>query len=110
MSVVFPSDQIIRPGPPRPSVVMRPGSLSLAPGEERYTVAGGGAIAVPIHAGDQLRLVDLEGMQACEVVAVDAAGPADPAILGARADGRRDRPKADPERQQRERAIRARRT
>jgi aminomethyltransferase len=68
-------------------VVVRPGSPDLAPGEERYTVAGGGVIAVPIHAGDQLRLVDLEGMQACEVVAVDAAGAVDPTILGARADG-----------------------
>lgn len=85
--MVFPSDQIIRPGPPRPSVVMRPGSPSLAPGEERYTVVGGGVIAVPVHAGDQLRLVDLEGLQACEVVAVDAAGAVDPSILGARADG-----------------------
>jgi len=50
-------------------------------------VAGGGVIAVPIHAGDQLRLVDLEGMQACEIVAVDAAGAVDPTILGERADG-----------------------
>jgi len=66
---------------------MRPGSASLTPGEERYTVAGGGVNAVPIHAGDQLRLVDLEGMQACEVVAVDAAGAVDPTTLGARADG-----------------------
>ena len=45
---------------------------------------GGGAIAVPIHAGDRLRLVDVEGMQACELVAADAAGVIDPAILGAR--------------------------
>ena len=44
---------------------------------------GGGAIAVPIHAGDRLRLVDVEGMQRCELVAVDAAGASDPAILGA---------------------------
>ncbi len=31
---------------------------------------GGGAIAVPIHAGDRLRLVDVEGMQACTEVEV----------------------------------------
>ncbi len=43
---------------------------------------GGGAIAVPIHVGDHVRVVDLEGMQACELVAVDAAGVIDPAILG----------------------------
>ena len=60
--------------------------LTLAPGEERYTVPGGGAIAVPIHAGDHVRVVDVEGMQACELVAVDVAGVVDPAILGARGD------------------------
>jgi aminomethyltransferase len=84
--VIFPSDQIIRKGPPRPSLVMRPGSPALAPGEERYKVAGGGAIVVPIRAGDRLRLVDLEGMQPCEVVAVDPSGTVDPSILNARAD------------------------
>jgi aminomethyltransferase len=82
--LVFPSDQSVRPGPPRPSAILRPGVRSLAPGEERYTVPGGGAIAVPIHAGDRLRLVDVEGMQACELVAADATGAIDPAILGAR--------------------------
>ncbi len=47
---------------------------------------GGGVIAVPIGAGDRLRVVDVEGMQACELVAVDEAGIVDPAILGARGD------------------------
>ncbi|MEZ5828132.1 MAG: DUF1989 domain-containing protein [Hyphomicrobiales bacterium] len=79
-------DQVFRPGPPRPTLVRRPGA-SLARGEERYTVSGGGAIAVPVEAGDRLRLVDLEGMQRCEVVAVDAAGLIDAGMLGARADG-----------------------
>jgi aminomethyltransferase len=60
---------------------------TLAPGEERYTVRGGGAIAVSIHAGDRLRVVDVEGMQPCELVAIDSGGTSDAAILGARADG-----------------------
>ena len=60
---------------------------ALAPGEERYTVPGGGAIAVAIHAGDRVRLVDVEGMQRCELVAADVAGIVDPGILGARGDG-----------------------
>ncbi|MCJ7599671.1 MAG: DUF1989 domain-containing protein, partial [Methyloceanibacter sp.] len=77
-----PSDQIVRPGPPRPSVVVRPGTSALAHGEERYTVPGRGAIAVPIHTGDRVRVVDVEGMQRCEIVAADAAGAIDPAILG----------------------------
>lgn len=48
---------------------------------------GGGAIAIAINAGDHVRLVDVEGMQRCELVAADAAGVADPGILGARGDG-----------------------
>jgi aminomethyltransferase len=81
------ADQNFRHGPPRPSVVIEPGLRALALGEERYTVPGGGVIAVPIHPGDRVRLVDVEGMQACELVAADSAGGVDPAILGARGDG-----------------------
>ena len=43
---------------------------------------GGGGIAVPIHAGDRLRLVDIEGMQRCELVTADISGAIDPAIIG----------------------------
>jgi aminomethyltransferase len=66
---------------------MRPGMPALAPDEERYVVPGGGTIAVEIHAGDRMRVIDVEGMQPCEVVAVDATGAIDPDILGARGDG-----------------------
>ena len=45
---------------------------------------GGGAIALPIHTGDIVRLVDVEGMQRCEMVCADAAGAIDPAMLGVR--------------------------
>ena len=76
---------------------MRPGMPALAPGEERYTVAGGGAIAVPIHSGDRVRLVDVEGMQRCEIVAADTAGAIDPAILGASGDSDASGLKADSE-------------
>ena len=47
---------------------------------------GGGAIAVPIHAGDRVRVVDVEGMQLCEMVAADAMGAIDASIIGARGD------------------------
>jgi aminomethyltransferase len=60
------SPQPFRPGPPQPSTIIRPGLRALALGEERYTVPGGGVIAVAIHAGDHVRLVDVEGMQRCE--------------------------------------------
>jgi aminomethyltransferase len=84
----LPSQHPFRPGPPRPSAVLRPAAL--APGEERYTVQGGGVIAVPTYTGDRLRVVDLEGMQICELVAVDAAGNIDASIVGVRADGDAD--------------------
>jgi aminomethyltransferase len=80
------ADQNFRHGPPRPSVVSQPGLRALAAGEERYTVPGGGVIAVAIGAGDLVRLVDVEGMQACELVAADVAGRLDPGILGASGD------------------------
>jgi aminomethyltransferase len=82
-----PQAQTFKAGPPKPSVVLVPGIRALAPGEERYTAPGGGAIALPIHAGDHLRVVDVEGMQPCELVAADISGGIDPAILGARGDG-----------------------
>src|SRR5262245_66671423 len=63
---------------------MRPGIL--APGEERYTVPGGGAIAVQILGGDHVRVIDVEGMQRCELVAADTSGAIDPSILGTRGD------------------------
>ena len=71
----FAAQQPFRPGPPRPSSVLRPGA-ALSPGEERYTVQGGGVIAVPVFAGDRLRIVDLEGMQPCELVAADSRSAA----------------------------------
>jgi aminomethyltransferase len=79
--------QIVRPGPPQPSIILRPGIRALAAGEERYTVPGAGVIAIAIHAGDHVRLVDVEGMQRCELVAADSAGIVDPAILGVRGNG-----------------------
>ena len=66
---------------------MQPGLRALSPGEERYTVPGGGVIAVAVFAGDHLRIVDVEGMQLCEIVAADGAGKVDPGILGVRGDG-----------------------
>lgn len=72
------ADQNFRQGPPRPSVVLQPGLRALTPGEERYTVPGGGIIAVPIGAGDLVRVVNVEGMQLCELVAADREGKLKP--------------------------------
>ena len=69
-------------GPPRPSMIIRPGGGSLPAGMERYTVSGAGAILVEIEAGDTITIRNIEGGQACELVALDGEGRSDPAMLG----------------------------
>lgn len=69
--------------PPRPSTILRPGLRSLPFGTERYVVKGGGSLAVRVDPGDHLKLVDIEGLQAAELVATGPGGRADCGILGA---------------------------
>lgn len=70
------------PGPPKPSEIIQPRVFSLPPGTERYVVEGCGAVLIPISAGDTVTIINDEGGQRCEVLAVDAKGAADPSILG----------------------------
>ena len=72
----------VRSGPPQPSLILQPGLL--LPGMERYHVPGRGAALIDIEAGDRVSVRNLEGGQACELVAFDAAGRADPGILSTR--------------------------
>ncbi|MBL8576413.1 MAG: aminomethyltransferase family protein [Mesorhizobium sp.] len=71
-------------GPPRPSAIVRPGKFSLPAGMERYVVPGGGALLVEIGAGDRVTVLNAEGGQACELVALGSDGRADPGVIGAR--------------------------
>ena len=70
------------PGPPRPSRILTPASLTAGSGLERYEVQGGGAILVTLGAGDRVTLVNTEGGQVAELVAADARGAIDAGILG----------------------------
>ena len=70
------------PGPPRPSRILTPSSLAQHSGRERYEVIGGGALLVRIAAGDRIAVTNTEGGQVCELVAADAKGRIDAAILG----------------------------
>ncbi|WP_167484183.1 DUF1989 domain-containing protein [Mesorhizobium tamadayense] len=70
-------------GPPKPSLILQPGLL--VPALERYQVPGSGAALIEIEAGDRVTIRNLEGGQACELVAFDAQARIDPGILGARA-------------------------
>jgi aminomethyltransferase len=70
-------------GPPSPSRILRPGVPLLAPGHERYRVAGAGSAVLELEAGDRITVTDLEGGQGCELVAADARGRSDPGLIGA---------------------------
>ncbi|WP_321843927.1 DUF1989 domain-containing protein [Paraburkholderia bannensis] len=73
----------------RRPVVTRPHEPALfarAPAHERYRVAGGGCTVVALQAGDTLDIVDVEGLQAAELAAFDAAhGTPLPGALGLQA-------------------------
>jgi aminomethyltransferase len=82
----LPVDEPVR-GRPR---VVNPGIRMLPPGVERYNVAAGGSVVVKIFAGDTLRIVNREGGQVCEIVAMTADGREEPGILGQTSDGAAD--------------------
>src|SRR3954466_10101489 len=69
-------------GPPRPSLILRPGQIALPPGMERHTILGNGAVLIEVEAGDTFTVRNVEGGQACELLAWDRTGATDPSILG----------------------------
>jgi len=73
---------VVRPGPPRPGRIIVPKGLSRHPGQERHVIAGGGALVLPLGAGDRLVLVNDEGGQPAELVAATTDGRVDAAVLG----------------------------
>jgi aminomethyltransferase len=58
--------------------------IALPPGVERYRVQGNGAVLIDVEAGDTVTVRNVEGGQACELLAWDRTGSTDPAILGER--------------------------
>ena len=80
----LPSDAVL---PGRRPVVTRarePSLFARTPSLERYKVAGGGLTVIALAAGDQLEVIDPEGLQACELQAWDAQGREALAALGLR--------------------------
>src|SRR5690625_3812543 len=68
-------------------LVRVPGLPVLPPGVERHAVPGGGSRAIPIEAGDEITVVDREGLQPCELVFFTPDGASDPAMIGAESAG-----------------------
>ena len=69
--------------PPARSTILRPGMPTLGPGVERHRIEGGQTRTVEIEPGDRISISDVEGGQACELIAFGEDGRADPTILGA---------------------------
>jgi aminomethyltransferase len=68
--------------------ILVPGLPILPHGVERHPVPGGGSRAVRIERGDEITLLDREGLQPVELVFFAPDGSSDAAMIGAR--GRRD--------------------
>ena len=68
--------------------IVTPGLPILPHGVERHPVPGGGSRAVPIFKGDQISVLDREGLQRGELVFFAPDKSSDAAYLGARGTGR----------------------
>ncbi|SPH18149.1 Aminomethyltransferase [Defluviimonas aquaemixtae] len=68
--------------------VLTPGLPILPHGVERHPVPGGGSRAVPIWKGDEISIMDREGLQAAELVFFSPDKTSDAARLGAKGQGR----------------------
>ncbi len=64
-----------------------PGLPILPPGVERHPVPGGGTRAVEVRAGDEIIVMDREGLQLAELVLFAPDGRAEAAFLGAASAG-----------------------
>ena len=67
--------------------VRKPGLNVLPTNIERYLVKGGGSTALSLAAGDELELVNPEGLQPGEISVFDSNGRSDSGLIGARHDG-----------------------
>ncbi len=67
--------------------IVAPGLPILPHGTERHVVSGGGSQAVAIHHGDQITVLDHDGLQPGELVFFAPDGRSDAAMIGATGNG-----------------------
>ncbi len=63
--------------------ISSPGLPILPHGVERYVIPGGGSRALPIEVGDEISIVDREGLQSVELVFFAPDGSSDASMIGA---------------------------
>jgi aminomethyltransferase len=67
---------------------LRPGMNTLPADTERHTVRAGGITALELHPGDEIQLVNPEGMQLGEITAFNQQGKSDMQYLGTTANAK----------------------
>lgn len=70
--------------------VLEPGLNTLPANTERYLVRGNGSVAITLNPGDELKLVNPEGLQTGEISVFDHNGKSDMQTIGAKANGLAD--------------------
>ena len=70
-----------------PLRLLEPGLNSLPSNTERYVVRANGSLSIGLDAGDEIELINPEGMQLCEISVFDTHGKSDMQMIGAMANG-----------------------
>lgn len=83
-------DFTAKPFMPEPSEIKRPGILTLPDDLERYVVAPRGSVIVEVFGGDHISVVDLEGLQPCELITAASNGRMDATLLDQKATANAD--------------------
>jgi len=73
-----------------PARLREPGLNALPANTERYLVRGGSSVALDLAAGDEIELVNPQGLQTGEISVFDSNGRSDMALIGATGNGRAD--------------------
>lgn len=60
---------------------------ALPPDTERFLVKANGSLAINLRAGDEIELVNPEGLQVCEISVFDSRGKSDMQCIGVQANG-----------------------
>jgi len=66
-----------------PVRVRQPGLNALPANTERYLVRGGGSVTLTLAAGDEIELINPQGLQPGEISVFDSSGRSDMALIGA---------------------------
>jgi aminomethyltransferase len=71
-----------------PTRILEPGLNALPPDTERYVATAGGSVSFDLNPGDEIKLVNPEGLQVAEISVFDEMGKSDMQTIGASANGK----------------------